>query len=512
MTARILLVGWDGADRALVEEWVSAGRLPNLARLRARGRRGEVASLPGLGDDAAWATFSTTVGPERHGRFWWGRLGADGVDFVAHRRDEFSDAPFWDALVAAGKRVAVVDVPKSPMGDDRALVVADWMTHGREQDILRLSPAAAAHPLAPRFGAAADTDFDCNAFGDGIDDVSRFARECEQRTEARTDLLCELLAADDWDLFATVIAAPHCAGHRAWRDHDPGHPEHDPQRRATVGDVVERSYIAADRALGRLVAAAGDAAVLCFSPLGMGPEHDGGHLVEEVFRRRVGAAPARPSGALDRVRHLVPKSLRARAPRSVVDAGRAVRLRSEASKPYRVLPVDVSTTALRIAAADDHVDARGARHVPTAARDEVETVLRSLTDPESGRPLVDAVVFTQDFYPGAVTFADAFVVWDATAPIGAVRIGRAPTDEVVRRDPPPRRSGNHRAGGWYVAVGPGVAPGAASGPARIVDLGPTVAAWLGVSLAGSDGRPIAGLTGGVDQGGVDQDGPATTST
>src|SRR5882724_5458944 len=34
---RVVILGFDGADAGLVEEFMAAGRLPNLARLRAEG-------------------------------------------------------------------------------------------------------------------------------------------------------------------------------------------------------------------------------------------------------------------------------------------------------------------------------------------------------------------------------------------------------------------------------------------------------------------------------------------
>ena len=50
-------------------------------------------------------------------------------------------------------------------------------------------------------------------------------------------------------------------------------------------------------------------------------------------------------------------------------------------------------------------------------------------------------------------------------------------------------------GGWFVAVGPGLTASAGEGPRRIVDLGPTVAARLGVQLNGVDGIVMAELAG-----------------
>ena len=112
MTTKVLLLGLDGAERSLVDAWTRDGTLPMLAELRERGRWGELAGQPGLGDDAAWASFSTTLAPAHHGRFYHQRAEPDGVTLVQHHRSEMAWPPFGDALVAAERPVGVIYVPK----------------------------------------------------------------------------------------------------------------------------------------------------------------------------------------------------------------------------------------------------------------------------------------------------------------------------------------------------------------------------------------------------------------
>jgi predicted AlkP superfamily phosphohydrolase/phosphomutase len=485
VTTKVLVVGLDGTERSLVDHWTRDGRLRTLAELRNRGRWGLVEPQPGLSDDAVWGSFSTTVGPATHGRFYHRRVAPDGVSLVPHWRDDIAVAPFWDALVDAGRRVAIVDVPKSPMGHDGAFVVADWMTHVAEGPI-RLSSTAARHPVAGRLELP--TEFDCNAVGPTADDVAAYQAELVRRTEHRTARLQELLAGDHWDLFVAVFGATHCVGHRAWRDHDPTHPEHDPHRRAQVGDVVEHVYAAVDQGLSALVEAAGDdALVIVFSLLGMRANYHGSHLVEDVLAGTVAPTPSRVARLLDRARRSVPSSVRRKAPSPVAGLRRSIRVRHELAKPYRVLPFDLPATALRIGAADAHVDAAGVRHVPRDTRQELTDALREIVDPDTGRRLVEDVVFTADAYPGARTSIDAYVVWDTSAPVVAAR---RPDGTTIRRPQPADRSGNHRPGGWFIAHGPGVVRSTDSLACEVVDLGVSVAAQLGVDLAVTEGRVV----------------------
>jgi predicted AlkP superfamily phosphohydrolase/phosphomutase len=125
-------------------------------------------------------------------------------------------------------------------------------------------------------------------------------------------------------------------------------------------------------------------------------------------------------------------------------------------------------------------------------RHELRTVLLGLTDPATGDALVRDVVFVDEVDPGpaADDFVDVLVEWESARPITAARVDGS---EIVRRRPPRDRTGNHDGGGWFVAAGPGLATVVLDAPPSIVDVGPTVSAWLGVRLDGVDGAPIAAL-------------------
>jgi predicted AlkP superfamily phosphohydrolase/phosphomutase len=208
---------------------------------------------------------------------------------------------------------------------------------------------------------------------------------------------------------------------------------------------VGRVYRDVDTHLGSLIDAAGpDATVVAFSLIGMGPNHSGTHLLPDVLARLDTAAPRR----------------------------------------YTVLPLDLRTSGIRIAR--DHDDANSRR--------ELRALLAGLRDPATGDALVRRVVFVDEVDPGprAHDFADVLVEWEAGRPIRAARIEGG---NIVRRRPPRARSGNHDGGGWFVAARPGIAPGVVECPSAIVDVGPTVAAWLGVALHDVDGEPIGALAG-----------------
>ena len=66
---RILALGMDGADHALVEQLMGEGRLPTISRLAREGTFGPLRSTIPAFTPVAWSSFLTGLNPGRHGIF-----------------------------------------------------------------------------------------------------------------------------------------------------------------------------------------------------------------------------------------------------------------------------------------------------------------------------------------------------------------------------------------------------------------------------------------------------------
>jgi len=64
--SQIIALAVDGMEQTLVERWIEAGELPNLATLRDNGAFG-TANCSSLSSATQWVTHFTGVGPESHG-------------------------------------------------------------------------------------------------------------------------------------------------------------------------------------------------------------------------------------------------------------------------------------------------------------------------------------------------------------------------------------------------------------------------------------------------------------
>ncbi|MEO8504020.1 MAG: alkaline phosphatase family protein [Acidobacteriota bacterium] len=66
---RVVVLGFDGADAKLTQQWMDEGKLPNLAKLRAEGTFSPLRSTIPSQTPVSWSTFSTGLNPGRHAIF-----------------------------------------------------------------------------------------------------------------------------------------------------------------------------------------------------------------------------------------------------------------------------------------------------------------------------------------------------------------------------------------------------------------------------------------------------------
>jgi predicted AlkP superfamily phosphohydrolase/phosphomutase len=121
----VIVIGLDGLDPGLVEGLLSAGELPNLAKLRAQGGLARVATTCPAQTPVAWATFATGVNPGGHGIFDFLRRDPQTYlpDLALNRYEQKNaflppravnlrrGTPIWERLAEAGIAATVLRCP-----------------------------------------------------------------------------------------------------------------------------------------------------------------------------------------------------------------------------------------------------------------------------------------------------------------------------------------------------------------------------------------------------------------
>jgi predicted AlkP superfamily phosphohydrolase/phosphomutase len=381
--------------------------------------------------------------------------------------------------------------------------VSQWGSHDNVHQP-RTSPLALLQEIGSALGLSPLAD--CEKYNDSPRGLRKLRQAILDGARAHGELFRWLMRHRRWDVFCAVFAAPHCVGHRFWRFMDPSWPDY---RDGELADTIESAYRAVDSEIDRMLAVAGDQTrVLAVAAHGMGPLYHASWNLDQILdllgfngeRRSRGKSVGNvnPWRILkmtipSRLQYLIKESL----PRALQDylvfrwyaAGRKY-----AGRRVFAVPNNDNAGAIRISVAGrDRKGLVDPAEEYRRLRDEIAKALRELTDPITGRPVVEEVISLHEKYAGPHVsgLPDLAVRWNHSFPWRAVHSPRFGTLPVPCQD---LRSGSHGPRGFLIAAGPGIPAGAELEGCSIYDIAPTILQAAGVPVPETmDGRPLTAL-------------------
>ena len=479
----VLVLGLDGGTLRVLRPMAAAGLMPAFDRLLAQGRAGTLRSTLPWYTIPGWTSLMTGVGPGTHGLLYWVVSGEEEY-FEGWRRGrrfvtsaDISHPTFWDIAGAAGKRVAVLNMPLTyPAWPVNGAMITGLLTPKEAKtgacypaDLLDRFPGYRVDLSISRAAHSPDTPPSQDV------DLPAYLRELIELTEGRARVGSALLA-DEVDLGVVVFVGPDRISHRAW-------PEQAAvaEGRGSTGEIeslIEAYYKALDRAVGDLIEACGPwVTVMVVADHGFGPPPDYTFTVNEWLRR---------SGYL---------TLRSARARKVVASSPVIkrlarplirRLRRRRGSPSERALVNWSRTAAYGVAYSRTpmfglvvnrvgVKAEGSVSPQDAAQlvRRLQGDLMTLTD-ERGRRVVRRSWTREELGANARGFPDLLV---ETEPEISPWDGLLATRSFAPFELP---SGLHARDGVFIVSGAGVRdPGRAD--ADILDVAPTVLGLLGIA-------------------------------
>jgi predicted AlkP superfamily phosphohydrolase/phosphomutase len=515
MKRKVVFLGFDAANKYLLQSWADDGTLPTLQALLKKGLKGNTMSLPGLYTGATWPSFMTGVTPARSGVHSWMQLKPGSYElYRCLTGGQLKREPFWAHLSRAGRKVAVLDIPLSALTENlNGVQLVEWGAHDAQYGFVTWPPPL-AREIEARFGRHPLRGI-CNGDRDTQGYID-FRKKLLHGVRTKAQITRHFLQRSEWNFFAQVFTESHCVGHQCWHIHDRKHPRHDPEQAGVVGDPIKEIYIAIDAAIGEVLKDIDDeTTVVVLAGHGMGYKYGPQFLLDRILLNLQVAAPAAVVSPVpvsaprlrDRFDPMfawgwqnTPKGLRAllqpiRKPlrhwMMPEEKPRAPILDPQRSKCFSI-ENNYAHGGIRVNLVGREP---AGRIMPGAELDAfcagLTRDLLDIVDLDTGRPVVSRVIRTDELYRGDYRdhLPDLLVEWSSDAPISKIRLGSAKIGEIAGEY---RfcRTGDHFAGGMFVAVGPGIRPGTLQRTVSIMDFAPTFCRMLDVALPDVDGKPI----------------------
>ena len=333
MTDRLLIVGWDGADWDVLDDFIDRGDLPYVRELVETGARGVLRSPLPDHSWAAWPTFLTGMNPGGHGVFDF----MERHPTASGRRDPILSTSigvetFLESLSAQGHEVRAGNIPVTypPFPVNGRLIAGGAV------------PPGAAFVYPPTWADTLDREapFPINGmeWTRYRDDPLPLIDEAQRYILERTASFSKLLEGS-WRVATCVFVATDRLQH-PFADHlMPSHPAFRERSSGQVAEALRRTYRILDAQLGRLREEAGDAVTVLVSDHGFAPKTLAADLDAILIAQ--GSATADP----DRQRcssHQAIADARSRRlqPTRAVDPGRrsSPPVRSTSRSPSRTAP------------------------------------------------------------------------------------------------------------------------------------------------------------------------------
>jgi len=285
--SRLLVIGIDSADWALLDSLRAEGRMPNFQAFREQATSGRMLSFRPLEKSPIlWASILTGLEPRRHG------VGGfvEGRDLKPVTSSAWLAPALWDIAGAAGLRTAILGMWTTyPAREIAGVMVSDYLTYGghRERPLAGLvTPDTLTEIVA---GLVVDpATLSPRGLGRFIP-PAELAR-CEEQYPIQVGDLRTIWAADrsylavarwlaahdDFDIFFFYLRGPDMIGHKFWSYFEPAKsPTRLSEEEITLfGQVVPRYYDWVDEVLGEVLGWFPERQVVILSDHGFhGPRH-----------------------------------------------------------------------------------------------------------------------------------------------------------------------------------------------------------------------------------------------
>ena len=506
-SAKLLVIGLDGASFNLLDRLMAQGYMPNLSNLIAGGTRADLETTFPPITAVAWSSFMTGKNPGKHGIFEFVMREQKSNRQLAVNASLRQGRAIWDILSDAGNRVIVHNFPCTyPPRRLNGLLIADFMTPKGRRDFTMPEPLL--EELEARFGPYRLHLSQTYANGN----VEGVLAELHDELEYKAKVTEYLMTAYEWDAFFQYFWGTDRIQHELWHVIDDEHPRHDRAEAAAFKEKVYAYFRRVDEVVGRLIELAGkDALVWIASDHGFGPAHKycsfNNWLLQEGFLQLKRDAKTRlkkalfdvgvtPENAFKVVKKLPLGKLR--PARGVGNTAGASKLLATCFLSFDDVDWSRSRAFSKGNYGQIYVNLKGRE--PNGSVDEgqydrvceqIVARLKAMRDPQNGEPWIGRIHRREEIYTGS-RVADAPDISFLPRDMRYLPLGSADFTSNKFIVEAFGISGCHRMEGVMIANGPPIKAGFDLKQTSIYDVTPTILYLLGHDVPDDmDGKVLA---------------------
>ena len=496
-----MVIGLDGATLDLIEGWALGGHLPVFLKIMNQGIYGKLRSVMPVLSSAAWTSFMTGVNPGKHGIYDFVRRDVDSYRLRPVHRGHIKAPTFWKILGDHGYKVGIINIPMTyPPEEVNGFLVSGLGTPNYRP--FTHPPELTKNLRELGYQVNRSIHYQPGHEEKYLAEIRKFAKR-------QFDVAVKLMKEQPWDLLINVFFDTDQISHFFWHFMDSRHPAHK-KTDATYANAILDFYKTLDSYVGELIELAGpDTNVLIVSDHGFGPfykdvalnewlrQHGyltlhgeipqlNGHrklLANMGLTRQNISARLRSSGLgfvenwikeiLDDRIELLPRSQQAEFPQAI---------NWSSTRAYSFGFQGQIYINLKGREPQGIVNP-GAEYEQTCQ--QIISELASLTDPDDGKPVIDAIYRKEDLFNGLYRDIAPDLVLVMRNLTYNTRVGYefGSMPGSIITIPKGYETGGHQLDGVLMAQGPDVlSSGKMDQPASILDIAPTILSLMGIPV------------------------------
>lgn len=280
---RLLIIGWDAADRLIIDPLVAAGRMPHFQRLTGSGVHTDLRTLEPKLSPLLWTSIATGKTCDKHGvlNFVEPKPEGDGIRVV--RSTTRRTKALWNIASQAGLTTNVVGWYASHPAEPIAGRIVSNLLHEGEPGMASTPwplVEGTVHP-APLAEVVAGQRQRAHAFPKDLllellpsaesarQDLAGHLKKLMAQAMSMENATRLAMKAGPWDLTMVFFDAIDTVGHHFMQYRPPRMAHVTDREMRQYGAVIDRVYEWHDASLGRLLACAGpDTTVILLSDHG----------------------------------------------------------------------------------------------------------------------------------------------------------------------------------------------------------------------------------------------------